>query len=278
VKRLVEPLGLQHTVLTADDAIRFRAAVGHLGQGADQHPADAWSLPRSSGPAGAVIASVADLLAFARLHLCGGATADGHQLLGAGSAAAMAQHQADLPPPLNGERSWGLGWCRYAWGDTTLIGHNGGTIGQQAFLRLLPERGLAIALLTNGGNSAELADEMLGAAFAELANVIMPDQPRPPKEPAVIDPTPYLGRYQRAGITIDVTVEDGLPALRAALDGELAALFPDDPQHIPLVARAPGRYLFREPGDQSWTPVDFFALADGTEYLFTGSRLTPRVG
>ena len=53
----------------------------------------------------------------------------------------MAEHQADLPDKYILGDSWGLGWIRFGWDGHRLIGHDGNTIGQAAFLRLLPEAG-----------------------------------------------------------------------------------------------------------------------------------------
>jgi len=33
----------------------------------------------------------------------------------------------------------------------------------------------------------------------------------------------------------------------------------------------------RQPGDESWMPLVFFRLADGTEYVHMGARATPKV-
>jgi hypothetical protein len=56
--------------------------------------------------------------------------------------------------------SWGLGWIRFEWGGRRLIGHDGTTIGQNAYLRLLPSHGLAVTLLTNGGHSQDLYQDL----------------------------------------------------------------------------------------------------------------------
>ena len=68
----------------------------------------------------------------------------------------MAAHQADLPDKYVLGDSWGLGWIRFGWDGQRLIGHDGNTLGQAAFLRVLPDSatgGLAVTLLTNGGST-----------------------------------------------------------------------------------------------------------------------------
>ncbi|MEV0385625.1 serine hydrolase [Nonomuraea sp. NPDC050643] len=57
-----------------------------------------------------------------------------------------------MSSPLSGfPGSYGLGMELHDWDGGTVIGHHGATIGQQAFLRMAPDAGVAVALLTNGG-------------------------------------------------------------------------------------------------------------------------------
>ena len=53
--------------------------------------------------------------------------------------------------------SWGLGWIRYGWDAERLLGHDGNTLGQAAFLRVLPSRGIAVALLANSSHALDLS-------------------------------------------------------------------------------------------------------------------------
>ena len=92
----------------------------------------------------------------------------------------MTAKQADVPDKYSLGDSWGLGWIRFGWDGHRLIGHDGNTIGQAAFLRLLPEAGLAVTLLTNGGNTRDLYEDLYREIFAELAGVTMPDPITPP--------------------------------------------------------------------------------------------------
>ena len=41
------------------------------------------------------------------------------------------------------------------------IGHDGAATGQYAYLRVIPEQGVAIALLTNGGGARPLSSAIL---------------------------------------------------------------------------------------------------------------------
>jgi CubicO group peptidase (beta-lactamase class C family) len=197
-EHLFGPLGLTHAANGADEAILFRAAVGHVqpAPGADPVPAPVWALARSNAPAGSMLTMRArDLLAFARMHLDGGTAADGTAVLSAAGVAAMQQPQVTLPPlGLMGD-AWGLGWELFDWPGGPVVGHDGNTIGQAAFLRLVPGRDVAVALLTNGGNPFALYTEIFTRVLRDLAGVDMPPLPVPPAEPETVDVERYLGTY-----------------------------------------------------------------------------------
>jgi Beta-lactamase len=53
----------------------------------------------------------------------------------------------------------GLGWRLSRWGNRTIVGHDGDTVGQSAYLRIDPEAGMAACLLTNSAESESLYRE-----------------------------------------------------------------------------------------------------------------------
>lgn len=279
-ERLFTPLGLTHTITLPEEALLHAAAVGHVEHEGAKTLAPVWQLPRSLGPAGLVAANAEDVLGFARLHLTGGLAPDGTRLLSAESAAAMADHQADLPDKHSLGDSWGLGWIRFGWGEHRLYGHDGNTIGQSAFLRVLPEAGLAVTLLTNNEGARDLYEDLYREVFAELADVDMP-RPLTPPEPPLERPAqaiaPYVGRYQRASVIMEVYVEDGRPRLRTTVTGPLAELVPDPVDEYPLVPYGPALFLTKPPTAETWFPVTFYELPTGERYVHFGARATPRV-
>ena len=193
-ERLFTPLQMQHAITLPEEALLHATAVGHVTQDGEKSTAPIWQLPRSIGPAGLVTANAADVLAFARLHLTGGVGPDGKRLLSEESATAMAAHQADLPDKYSLGDSWGLGWIRFGWDGQRLYGHDGNTIGQSAFLRVLPGSatggGLAVTMLTNNDGSRDLYEELYREIFAELAGVEMPRPLTPPRLRSRTRPVP----------------------------------------------------------------------------------------
>ena len=281
-ERLTGPLGLRHTVTLPEDALLHRVAVGHV-RGPDGPVRAAIAmLPRSVGPAGLIAATAGDVLTFARMHLSGGLAADGTRVLSERGVAEMASWQVDLPDPHTLGDSWGLGWIREGWiregwGEHRLIGHDGNTIGQSAYLWLLPAAGLAVTLLTNGENTRDLYEDVYREVFAEVAGLDMPHPLAPADEPVGVDVAPYVGRYERAGYRIEVTDGPDGPALRLEVTGALAELSPERVRTMAMSPVADNLFAVRQPGTRTWTPVTFYELPTGEKYLHLGARATPKV-
>ena len=233
-EHLADPLQLTHVATDASQAIRFRAALGHVDaeDGGDPVPSPVWSLVRSNAPAGAMLAMTArDLLGFARMHLDGGCGPDGTQVLSAGSVQAMQERQVELPElGLMGD-AWGLGWEIFDWEGGPVIGHDGGTIGQTAFLRIVPGADVAVAILTNGGASASLYSTLMSRILEALADVAVPGLPQPPEQPIGVDLERILGTYSSSVSDSTVSVDDeGRVWLERRMKGVFAEF---DPAPVP---------------------------------------------
>jgi dipeptidyl aminopeptidase/acylaminoacyl peptidase/CubicO group peptidase (beta-lactamase class C family) len=278
LERLIKPLGLTRTCTLPEDVLLHQAAAGHIGEpGEPLRVASAWTLPRALGPAGLICSTPAEVLAFARLHLAGGTTADGRRVLSAASVTAMQGREVDLPDPHTLGDSWGLGWIRYGWNGCRAVGHDGNTIGQSAFLRMLPSAGMAVTLLANGGHTRDLFQDLFREIFREEAGVEMP----PPLAPAAgtprIDPARYTGTYERASLRTEIIERDGGLALRSTVTGPLAALTGEPVHCYDLVPAGTDLFVMRQPGVTTWTPVRFYRIADGTACLHYGGRANPKV-
>ena len=210
-KYLIEPMQLTRAVTGANEAIRFRAAVGHLTMtaGGEPEPSKEWSLIRAHSPAGSVLCTSAeDLMGFAKLHLNGGVGPDGRQIVSAASIAAMQEPQVLLPDLGDSRDSWGLGWRLFDWSGGRTIGHNGGTLGQSAFFRVFPDHGVAIALLTNGGSTQALYSDLVLPAVQRLTGIEAPDAPEASEGTTSFDASRYLGTYRSAAADTHVTQDD----------------------------------------------------------------------
>ncbi|MET9633224.1 serine hydrolase domain-containing protein [Lentzea sp. NPDC006480] len=231
---LFAPLGLTHAATSAYDAIMFRAAVGHLTPDETQGPqvAPVWALVRSNAPAGSMLSmSASDLLKFARMHMN-----KQTEVLSPAAIEAMQQVQVQVPDLALMGDSWGLGWELFHYPQATVIGHDGGTIGQNAFLRLVPEQGVAVALLTNGGRTIDLYEEIFRHVLKELAGVDMPGMPVPAEEPEPVDGSRFTGVYvSSVGERIVTQDEDGRIWMEVIPKGIMAELSPESAGKTELV-------------------------------------------
>jgi len=191
---------------------------------------DAVQGPRALGPAGLrLLATVDDLLSFGELHLQRGAgDRRGHALLADLSKTLMHDRVVEIPDPRHG-RWMGRGLLiDDNWGTTVLL-HDGGAMGQSAYLRVVPSRGVVVALLCSGGVPQVFHREVSSAVAPVLGLEVRPDvQPDPA---LTLHPEPYLGTYRSP--LGDVHVSSGPHAdLRLELTsagGDRAGPFPLSP-------------------------------------------------
>jgi CubicO group peptidase (beta-lactamase class C family) len=277
-EHLLAPLGVTHTVTLPEEVLRFRSAMGHVTPpGGAPEPAPVWGLMRALGPAGQVNATASDVVAFARLHLSGGGT-----VLAAETAAEMLRPQVRVPDPWTLGQHWGLGWILFDWDGRSVYGHDGNTLGQAGYLRVVPDADLTVCLLTNGGRAGGLAEDLLREILREHAELVMPGSPVPPQRPPSLDTGGLVGHYERTGVRIDVRPADdgGGLVLRHEVTGALAQLVDDPPAEVALVPFAETEtgpaFLARFPDSPLWTPVVFYRLPTGERYLHLGARATPQ--
>ncbi|MGW6793671.1 serine hydrolase [Streptomyces chartreusis] len=275
-ERIVAPLGLTHTATLPEDVLLHRAAVGHVFDSEGRLVrADNWQLPRSLGPAGLINSTVADVLAFARMHLKDGCAADGTPVLTEASVTGMANRQVELPNIHRLGDSWGLGWFRADWQGRRVIGHDGHTIGQSAYLRLLPDEGLAVVLLSNRETADDLFQELYTEIFEELADTQVPRPLAAPQPPVTVDVTPHIGVYERDGARLEVVGGDR-PVLVRTVTGALADLVPVTTYEYDLVGVEEDLFVIHDEQTGMWTPVCFYALPSGERYIHFGVRATPK--
>ena len=262
-EHIIKPLGMTRTVTLAEEAMctarpRSRAARGRI-----PAAASVWGIPRSAGPAGLIVSTVEDVLTFAQLHLDDGRPAFG------GVARAMRDAHAT-----GAEGSRGLAWHLFAWGGVDAVGHDGGTFGQLAFLRVVPERRFAYALLTNSYQAALVHRDLLREVVGERLGLDVPDVPSAPEPPIAIDGERYAGRWTWQGLTVDIGEQDGALAATLVLPAEGEAPPPEIPP-IPMTAIGDDAFLVRVP------PIDidrvlYFLEADD-DGRFTHADLRGRL-
>lgn len=277
---LLEPLEID-ALSDPEDAPRYRAAVGHVldDDGGLRLTPTCW-LPRATEAAGARLAmSPRALLAFAKLHLRDGIAPNGRRLLAAETARTMRVLEIPLPADIAGPDGYGLSWQVYdSWRPKT-VGHDGGTIGQSAYLRVFPDWDAAVAVLTNAtsGGAAKAFDEILRAVAASLGDPHIPVKPTP-RDDLQFDAARFAGIYETYVSRIVVAPVNG--TLHATVSQRNNESLGDLPEHH-LVLRPidDHRFLAEDEPYGATSVVGFteFAQDGKARFLFSGFRLAERV-
>lgn len=286
-ERLLEPLGLEHSVVFPEEAIGHPLSVGHVPDPEDPESlmvSPQWGLYRSCGPMGAsLVASAGDVIRFALLHLDGGLAADGTRLLSAELVAAAQQPQIALVDDTVLGEAWGLGWILDHVGDVAVIGHDGNSLGQNAFMRLAPEERFGFCLQTNVESALSMYRELAAWLFEERLGVTPRQDPEPLASRIVADPARYVGTYEREGMAFEIAAAaDGslvasLKATHAA--AEMQSLPPMEELPLVPVARDDS-FLLKLPIADSDLLAVFFDPADASaspSYLHFGGRAHRRI-
>jgi CubicO group peptidase (beta-lactamase class C family) len=134
-----------------------------------------------SGPAGALVTTAPELARFGRMVLRGGEF-DGNRLLAKTTLEEATRIHALNHPDL--DEGLGLGFFVATWRGRPLLSHDGGLAGVATRLALLPQEGVGVAVLTNGGDAA--FTHRVTERVLEILTGLQPE--RTPGSPAGIPP------------------------------------------------------------------------------------------
>lgn len=213
-----KPLGLEHAGTTTGEFITHPFALGHANRGENPPALQRPFVPSSSVTAGGVGLCVTDLLAYARFHLGDGTNAAGERIL---QRATLEQMRTPQLRKQSNDDDIGLAWHLRTVGSIRTAAHGGTLAGHILLLELVPERNLAIAILTNSQNGWRLIQDVeraalksyTGATFAMNQAIAhrglvetLPSVEPLAKQP---DPQPYVGRYLRPMNAVLVRADKG---------------------------------------------------------------------
>ncbi|MCD2442131.1 beta-lactamase family protein [Agromyces sp. SYSU K20354] len=279
-ERLFGPMGLTATNSWHGDVDATRTASGHLIRSEEEGPIPTpiEYLPRSYGPGGNVTATVGEVLALANVLLSGGVALNGVRIVSDAAVREMMTSRVPVPDPYMFGPHWALGLVVCDWFGTTVYAHDGSTIGQNARMRILPDDDLALVLLTNGGQREAIYKDVFNAILAELGTVTIPPLPEQDRGLA-LDPSRYVGVYERPGTAFEVTAEGARLHLTVALD-PMQAEFMGLPDHITyeLLPISETHFLMPPVGPlEDVQTVAIYDFRDGAaQYLHTNSRVHRR--
>jgi CubicO group peptidase (beta-lactamase class C family) len=278
-QRIFGPLALAHTVSFADQAIAHPVSVGHVSdpETGQLVVSPTWGLYRAFGPMGsAVVASAGDVLRFVLLHVDGG-----RELLDPELVSAMQQEYVRLVDDSLLGGAWGLGWNLDSWGDTRIIGHDGNSIGQNAFMRVAPDARFGFCLQTNVSSALSLFREVATWLYGKRLGVTPRPDPETLDDSVVADPDRYIGTYEREGLRVDVAAGDGgqlVATLQSTRDVEGLDFPPMENLPLRPVDRADSFFLKIPVADEALLAVFFNpGHEDGAPtYMHYGGRAARR--
>ena len=252
---VIEPIGLTRTFTRTEEAVTYIFAAAH------RSSAETLSVARpisrsSTVTAGGVWMSLSDMLAYAKFHLGDGSGRDGKPVL---TRASLEQMRTSRVKKAGTDDEMGLGWHLRRVGGVLTASH-GGTLGHISLLELVPERQMALAILTNHNEGWRLIQDVERAALSQLEgltldpaqaighrgfNETMPDAPIMTKQP---DPAPYIGAYRRPPLTavVNIRLDNG----QLMLDGNTIGFY------------APDRAIVTS-GTSRGNPIEFIRTKDG---------------
>jgi CubicO group peptidase (beta-lactamase class C family) len=215
---LLEPLGMAHSFTLPSEVMTYRFAVGHHRSEDGYEVSRPWPIPRGSGPAGGIAASVRDQLRWLDFHLGKGSS----DVLSVDRRLEMREPTAAMPAGNAGADHVGTAWMlKDLPGGLRKVGHGGATIGQVSALEMVPGRGIGVTVLSNA--SCELSRVVARRVLDELGGVTWPD-PEPSHRPRK-ELLQYVGRYDGSGYTLDVSLgEHGLQVRQVMQPQVLAQL------------------------------------------------------
>ena len=151
---VIQAVGLTRTFTRTEEAVTYRSRrrTARQGQARGRRP-----ICRSSTvTAGGVWMSLSDMLAYAKFHLGDGTGGDGKPVLSARRSRRCARRGCSK---VGTDDEMGLGWHLRKLGGVMTAAH-GGTLGHIPLLELVPERKMALAILTNHSNGWRLIQDV----------------------------------------------------------------------------------------------------------------------
>ena len=282
---LFEPLGLDHCFFFANEVMTRRFVVGHhLGPDGTPVVARPWAFPRGGAPAGGISANAGDLIRWARFHLGDGRAADGSRVLSPELLCRLQQPTADAAGSAVGDQV-GIAWFLRDLDGVRLVGHDGGTNGQETKFLMVPEQDWAIVVLANcSPTGLQLGEELVRWSLEADLGILDRDPEPVARDHAEL--AEYLGEYDSIGMSCRVSVRGGgllfepvyKPELLAQLDdagdGTPAAL---PPLPVGLLAGPGDRYLVTD-GPLKGMKGSFARGPDGSiQHLDAGGRLLTKL-
>ncbi len=279
-ERVIDPLGLRRTVLSARQAILHPTAIGSFPDESGGHrPTPQFMFPDGWAAAGTtLITTVEDTIRFLRMHLGNGTSVDGRRIIG--PEAAIAMRTPTSGNPTGPDSGFGLGW-RYTDRDGhRVFSHAGGSLGGRAHAVISPDDNAAMIAFVNSSRGMLVHHDLIERAF--------PGRPSPlaPPDGSVrpdVDLRPFAGSYRRKAQRVDIDIDgDGLRVRVIPISADLAGattFLTGEVGEFRAVAIGPTTLVSAGTGPRRETVAMDFSEPENSAYqlLYMGGRLARRV-
>ena len=190
--RVTRPFGLERTFSFPWEVMTERFVAGHVAGPAGPAVGRPWPVPRNAAAVGAIVSCVPDLLRYARTHM---------------EDVSLAPMREPIVETGIDDERMGLAWFLRDRGGMAFAGHGGATLGQIAELALAPEKGLAVAVLTNHQLGGAVTLRALSTALEQFLGI---ETPEPEPIGLGADALELLaGRYEAALTYVTLRPEHG---------------------------------------------------------------------
>lgn len=267
---LTTMLGANSIRIEHDGERRPNRVDGHVHEGGRLVAVARHLPPFAHAPAGArTTARIEDVVRFAQLHL-----RTGSNLLPTELRDEMRRPQVLCPTGDWECGARGLGWELFGEAPHFLLGHDGATPGQAAFLRIVPQTGQVLALFTTGPGARQLFNDLVRALAPEQASLLAQLPPSPTPGVTI---APLAGRYVCRARFIEISVVGDELQFRSGARDDPAGLV--KPASARLVPAGPGVMLRYDPGSDQPRPLVFldFDAAGVPWAAYSGQRLHRRL-
>lgn len=271
---VLDPLGLQRSFLLPEEVILHKHALGHVRDADGLRVSPEYSLTRNANPAGGLASTVGDQLRYARFHMGDGRAADGTRLLERSTLDLMQTAQWAAGSMAE---AVGISWLLDEVGGARIVRHGGTISGQMSNFVMVPERDVAVTVLTNGDRGHELDQVVVDWALEHVAGVKAPRRRFLAMQ--ADDLSEHLGRYRldtlpgfieltpapRGRMLLTIVPDQADPDVEARLPPPVRVAFDRPDRVIVLDEPSPGRR------------IEFVRDASGAiQWLRYGGRLARR--
>jgi CubicO group peptidase (beta-lactamase class C family) len=258
---ILKPLGMTRSTFRLDVASTYPLALGHRISDGKANVVRPIPDNPSGWPSGALFSSANDLCRWL-LALMNDGRLEGKQVLRKGLFEQLAAAHADI---LSSRTKYGYGLALVERRGFKMLEHGGVRAGYGSFVRIIPEKQIAIVVLTNGRGG------QLPRTVTRASELLVPMPPRksppPPetKEMSLGEMSEYVGTYNNGGDPVEIFIREGKLFIRVGKT------------ELQLSKIGDRRLMMKEPG--AATPDELVMLPDKSgkiAYIQVGSGALKR--